>query len=389
MAARVARRPASRTAEPRRGALAVLIASGLVLVLAGCGHEPVERTGTVPDEIVDGYAYTAVLVSRHPLWGALRDLEAALVELDADEWEPVLPPIDDRFVEIAFIESYALGDAGPRMAALRGGWRDAYPPLLLPTEGLGQDLRARIDWEQRQADQMIARQMAQARSAESRRLAQLRVRLVEQYQERLTNLSIQATIREGEAAERARAQRDQVWEIIEAEVEATREACEERLGELEARLRRQAAARVEEARVRAKAVAEDRAVQMRGAGAGLYEEMIGRMERPWPQPEGDEAIASAQMQAEPANRRLEQIDLSREAAEAARREKAGEQRERMAASLGRLRSTVAAGTETAAKVVAYRNGIRLETLPGGRPQGRDVTDLIAGELEDFWKVGRE
>ena len=125
---------------------------------------------------------------------------------------------------------------------------------------------------------------------------------------------------------------------------------------------------------------------MRGAGADLYDEMIARMQEPWPRRAPEDTAASAEMQADPANRRLEEMDSSREAAETAREEKIAEQRERILQALGRLRAQIKIGTETAARVVAYRNGIRLQTLPGGQRQGGDVTATVAEQLEDFWAV---
>ncbi len=386
MAPRVARRPAGRTGKP---AIVLAVAVGLLIVLSGCGEEPAARRVDSVDEFIDGYAYTAVLMNRHPLWAALLDLEQAVEELGDEQWDATLPPIEQRFADVAFIESYALSDQGPRMANLRDSWRSSKPPLRLPVDGLGEDLEARIGWEARQAERMVERRMARARAAESRRLAQLRARLVEKYQERLTNLSIEAAIRGDEAAEAARARRERVWQVIDAELEATREACESQLAELEAELRREAADRVAEARARAYEVSGEREETMRSAGAGMYEDMIAQMQEPWPQPSAGERSVSAEIEADPANERLDDIDISREAAEDARRAKIELQRERMSRTLARMRVQIRAGTETAARVVAYRNGIRLQTLPGGRRAGEDVTQTVAEELEDFWSVASE
>jgi hypothetical protein len=337
----------------------------------------------------DGYAYTAMLVSRHPLWGALRDLEAAVDDLGDEEWDPILRPIDDRFEDVAFLESYALSDPEPRMAALRSDWRADYPPLALPETHLAEDLQARITWERQQAERAVERRMARARSAESRRLAQLRARLVEKYQERLTNLSIQATIRDDEAAAAAERERERVWQVIEAEIDAARQACQEQLDEMEARLREEADERVARARQRAEVVSAEREATMRSAGGQLYDEMTAQMQQPWPEPATEQTTATAEVSAGPANQRLGEMTSTREAAESARQQAIARQRERMQRALGRLRAQIKASTETAAKVVAYRNGIRLQTLPGERREGRDVTQLVADELEDFWTVAGE
>ncbi|MFW5866393.1 MAG: hypothetical protein ACOCX2_01165 [Armatimonadota bacterium] len=388
----MARRPAGRTDKPWIALMVALaLGVGLLIWLSGRAEEPAEQEAIAPPpaEMVDGYAYTAMLMSRHPLWGSLRDLEDALEELGDEEWDPPLPPVEDRFEDIALIESYALGDPEPRITDLRANWRANYPPLRLPADGLAEDLQARISWEAEQAERMVQRRMARARAAESRRLAQLRASLVEKYQERLTNLSIQAEVRQDEAADAAVRERERVWQVIEAEVEATREACERQLAELEATLREDAAGRVAQARERAGQISAQREGTMQAAGAELYDEMIAQMQGPWSRQSGEEQAVSAEMEAEPANRRLGEIEMSREAAETARREKIAEQRERIREALGRMRAKIRASTETAAKVVAYRNGIRLQTIPGERREGDDVTQVVADELEDFWTVAGE
>jgi len=370
--------------------VALFLGVGLLIFLRERSSEPAQREIKPPAaEMVDGYAYTAMLVSRHPLWSSLRGLEQALEELDGNEWDPALPPVDDRFEDIAFIESYALGDPEPQMTRLRGEWRASYPPLLLPSDGLAADLQARVAWEAEQAEQMVQRRMARARSDESRRLAKLSASLVEKYQERLTNLSIQAEIRQDEAADAAVAERERVRQVIEDEIEATRQACEKQLAELEAQLREDAARRVEQARERAQEISAERQSTMQDAGAALYDQMIAQLQQPWPQPSADAGAVSAEIEADPANARIGEIETSREAAEAARQQKIAEQRERLRAALGRMRAKIAQSTETAAKVVAYRNGIRLQTLPGDRRQGKDVTRMVADELEDFWAVAGE
>ena len=376
-----ANRTVVRAGRPER---ALIVALSLLCMLAGCGREPVERPVRRPAEFVDGHAWTARLVSRHPLWSALASLESALDELSEDEWEPTLAPIDRRFVDVAFIGSFALADPRPRIAALQDDWRADYPPLMLPGNGLSPDLQTRVDWERERADRAIQDRMAQAQSRESRRLARMRAELVAYYQERLTNLSIDATIRDDEAGAAAEAELQRVWAIIETEMDAARSDGEQRLADLRAQLGEDAQARVERARERARAIGAERDTAMREAGAEVYDRMIAQMQRPWRMPEAGEVSTS--ITAEAANASLDAIGLSRAAAEAARDEKMSQQREQMAEAVGRLRAQIKTGTETAAEVVAYRNGIRLQVLPGGTRRGSDVTALIAEELDDFWAV---
>ncbi len=382
MARVAANRPVARAGSARR---TLIVALGLVCALAGCGREASERPGHMPGATVDGYAWTARLVARHPLWGALQNLERALDELGDDEWTPALAPIDHRFTDVAFLESFALEDPAPRITALRHEWRTDYPPLMLRTEGLAQDLQARIDWEREQAERAVLERMSEARSAESRRLARKQAELVQYYQERLTNLSIEATIRDDEAAAAAEAERGRVRAIIETEMDNARKAGEQQLADLEAQLREQAQTRVESAQERARTISAERGQTMRAAGAEVYDRMIAQMQQPLPMPDAGEVSAGAG--AEPASARLDQLGLSREAAEAARRQKIVQQRAEMANAIGRLRAQIKSETETAAEVVAYRNGIRLQVLPGGTPRGSDVTSLVADELGQFWAAG--
>lgn len=377
---------AIRATDRLHPAMAAVAVCAMTL-LCGCGQEPTPREVLLPSEPLEGYAYTAVLVTRHPLWGALERLEEALEELADDEWEPVLKPRDRRFERVAFLESYALADPEERFAALRSAWRARYPAVQYDRDRLSADLLARIAWEQDRAERMVARRIAVAQATESRRLARLRTRLVQSQQERLTNLGIDTQIRDSERATAAERERQRVWEVIEAEVEAERRAGQEMLAQLEAELREEAEARLREARERADVVAAGRQTRMDRAGADLYAEMIEAAQRPWP--DTGRGSASATAEADEANLRLDLSDASREQAEEARREKAELQRERLLQALGRLRAQLKSGTENAATVVAYRRGINLHLLPGGPARGENYTGLISEELEEFWRFGRD
>lgn len=372
------KRPVARAAKPAN----LIVAASLALCLAGCAR--VKPPVPLPDEPVDGYAWTAMLVSRHPLWGALQDLERAQQELGAARWEPALEPVERRFSDLTFAGSFALGDPGPSLTALNEDWRADYPPLLLPRNGLSQDLQARIDWERERAQRLVRDRMAAAESAESRELARMRAALVQYYQERLTNLSIDSTIGSAQRAAEAEAEAHRIWAIIEAEIDAARRRGEEDLAALEAELREQAAERVERASERAQEISTERRETMRAAGAELYDRMIAEMEQPWPTP--DAGAVAAEVEAEPANARLGEMGGSHAAAETARQAKTVQQQLEMAEAIARLRAQIREGTETAAEVVAYRNGIALQVIPGGTRRGNDVTAFIAEELEDFWAV---
>lgn len=375
---------ARATIELRPAGIAVALCAVLI---SGCGPETGPREPVLPAEQVDGYAYTAPLVARHPLWRALERMEQALYELSDDGWVPALQPRERRFEQVIFLESYAFADPEERLSVLRGNWRARYPAIELDYDDLSADLLARIGWERDRAEEMVRRRLARAEAEESARLAGLRAQMVRQYQERLTNLRIDSQIRDAETASAAERERERVWELIEAQMEAERIAGRELLEEMEAQLRAEAQRRVEAARARADAILTEREQLMRQAGEDLYAEMIEAMESPWP--DTGEGTVSAEADAAEANVRLDAMQSLRLQAEQARQEKIELQRSRMLRDLARLRAQLKSGTETAALVVAYRRGINLHLLPGAAARGDDYTRIIAEELEEFWRVGED
>ena len=127
---------------------------------------------------------------------------------------------------------------------------------------------------------------------------------------------------------------------------------------------------------------------MAAAGAELYDDMVAALSALWPEP----AIEEMELRGETGatNQRLEMAEGSRQQAEAARRRVAEQQQRRLLRALGRLRAQLKSETETAARVVAYRDGIDLTLLPGGPPRGDDLTSSMARKLEAFWnEAGRQ
>jgi len=391
VAKKVAKAAASSSQRARIVWAVALAAAVMAGVAGGCAPRSAPARGAAA-EPREGYAYTAVLMAGHPLYQAVADLERALEELGDDEWEPVLEPIDDRFAQVAFLESLAFADPTDRLAALRGRWRDAYPShLALGPGAYSPDLQARVEWEQRRSERLVARRMAAAEAAEGRRLARLRAELVKRYQERLINLRIDAWAG-GEEAEAARAEIERIMpevddipqpgEVIEAQLEAERERSRELLAKMQMRLRRQALLDIISAQERADAIAADRRVEVRGAGQALYEDMVAVLSQPWEgMPPG--RVSTVAEVAEP-NERLVEAESMRARGEQVRREAADEQRRRLLRALGRLRARLKSDTETAALVVAHRDGIDLQLLPGGSGRGENMTESIAEKLGQFW-----
>lgn len=361
---------------------ALVVAAG---VLAGCSRGP--RPPWRAPELRAAHAYTAVLMAEHPLYDALADLETALADLGDGEWSPVLPPLDMRFAPILMAQSLTVGDPAGRLTTLRQHWRGLYPPLQLPGDALTQDLHARVAWVRRQAYGEVARQKAQAEAEQSRRLARLRAELVQRYQERLTNLRIDETLGDQRAAERAVAERERVWQAIEAELEAERLRLAEAARRSAEAAAREAAGRIAAVQEQADSLAGARATAMEAAGAGLYDEMIAAISAPWPEPAVGEV--EVRVEADAANRRMELAEGSRQVAEAARREIAEQQRLETLRALGRLRGQLKSETEMAARVVAHREGLDLRLLPGRPSHGVDVTSSMARKLATFWgEAGR-
>lgn len=366
-------------AAASRSARLILAAAFAAACLGSCA--PRERAVVQPKERAEGYAYTAVLMSKHPLSPALAELELALDQLREDEWEPVLEPIDDRFADLALLESFALADPQERLAQLTQDWRRGYETAQVRPEGTEADLRARIDWERRQARRRVQERMRQARAMEARQLAKLRASLVRKYEERLTNLGIQ--IEMGENAEAAEAERQDVWDTIEARVQQQGKVAEQTLAELERQLETEAEQRIAEAEARAEETMLARAGEMQQAGEQMYGRMADQMSLDWPQPPADVQVTIAPGEA---NERLAEAEVSREQAMAARRDAAARQRERLLRAINSLRRQIKRSTEAAAKVVAYRDGIDLQLLPGGTARGRNMTQSIGERLEAFWSA---
>lgn len=365
-------------------ALVVAVAAGCITT--GCGPRTA-RSIPRPRERREGYAYTAMLMVRHPLYEALGELESALEELADGDWQPVLEPIGARFEQMALAESFAFADPSQRLVHLRRGWRESYPQVEIDPENLAADLQTRIQWERQQARRYVAERMADAEAAESRRIAQLRARMVRQQQERLLNLGIEAASADQQLSEQAQRERQRVWDAIEAQVEAERRAGQEALAELREQLQAEAQQGVDDALEDARAIMAGRETEMRTAGSELHAEMAQEMSRPW------QGVAQAEVMVESdpsaANAALREADSLRVQAEQAREEAAELQRRRLHSAIGRLRAQIKSGTERAARVVAYREGIDLQLLPGGSARGENVTGIIAQRLEAFWSVSED
>jgi hypothetical protein len=333
-----------------------------------------------------GYAYTAVLMRHHPLHAALEDLDWAIETMGGELGRSAPAMVGGRFETVAFPAPYGRPSGLGQMEELRSRWREQQAELGGVVGDFSQDLAARLAWERQQARQQVEEALSRARAGETRRLAQLQARLVREQQERLNNLELDLSVSEAEVARRAEAERQRIWAAIHAQVAAEKQASSGRLAELEQRLQRAAEDRISAAQEAAQETVRQRAAEMALAGEALRAEMADEMEQPW----AAEAGRFEEVVAEPteANLRLSAAESMRQEAEAAGRQGAWRQQERLARAQGRLRRQLKHSTEIAALAVAQRRHLLLELLPGGARRGSDMTELIAAELDELWNAAR-
>ncbi len=387
------RRPRSRRRRRLRAMASepVIISRWVMLALAcalvGCGEREPDSTRE-PLQPGRGYAYTAVLMSAHPQYQALARLDMAAIQLDqADEIELPFSLMGRRLPPVTLTETLAYGANPTRLAQWRQWWEERYTEADELADGdLPRDLWAGLEWEREQGRKQVNQRMATAEMGLSRHLAKVRAGLVRQMQERLNNLELDLSGRESDVLKAAGEERARIWESINRQVELERESGEGDLVKLRAQLEAEAAGRVDEARRAAEETARERAEQVARAGETLHSEMAGELEASqWQNP------VAAELAADPseANRRLTSGEDTIGRALATRRDVLERQRMQVRAAAARLRIKLKRETEVWAIAVARRNDVQLQLLPGGRSEGRDMTDAIAAELESVWRGTRD
>ncbi len=398
-------RAASRRATARLAVICVLCAA-VGCLAGGCGkRDSAPRAAPVERRV--GYAYTAVLIGHHPLYGVLEHLDWAVEErrLEAGSWELEAAngeALFDSELPYALDPSALLvPDWRPpgrgRMDELRSRWMAGYPRPGAATGELSQDLAAVIEWEREQARQRVEDALAGAQARETRRLAQLRARLVREQQERLANLPLDLSAPEAEVLREAERERKLIWDTIHAQMAAETEVGEQRLAGIEQRLKAEAEARMSAAEQAAREVTARREAEMQRTGEALRAEMTHEIEgadEAVPRaaadagtstPGRDRAELGATQRGE-ANARLGAASRMREEAHAARDRAVSRQLHRLAQARGRLQRQLKRSTEIAALAVAERQNLELALLPGDAPRGNDMTQLIGAELDGFWNA---
>jgi len=366
-----------------RSPVAVGLVAIVLLAAAGCG----EREAREPRQPIapgPGYAYTAVLMAAHPLYGALARLELASARLGDDEMGLAGGLMGSEFETVTLTETLAYGPNLDSLLQRQGWWAEQYRRHHGLVEELPRDLWARLEWEREDAQRQVERRMREAGAELTRELARLRARLVREQQERLNNLGLDLAGRESDVLRAAEEEQARIWAVIERQVELAREAGERDLSELRRELEDQADARVARAREQAEETARERREQMAMAGEELHDEMGAEMD----------AVVVADLPAQemsydpsPANRQLAAGERSWAEAGAAREEVVDRQRRRLLAAQARLRVALKEDTELWALAVARRHDVQLQLLPGGSRVGNDITSSIAGELSRVWRSG--
>jgi len=350
------------------------------LAAVGCGQRQA-RVHRIPQTVEPGYAYTAVLMASHPMYPTLTRLELAASALSEDDTSSLAGLMSRRIEPLTLTEMLGPTADPAALAGRQRWWQKRYEAVAGLESELPKDLWAGLEWEREQAAKQVDEQMAEADATLSRRLARVRASRVRQMQETLNNTGLDLTGREADVLEAAEAERQRIWDAINEQVEAEREAGSAELAQLRVALEAEARARVAEARLAAEVVAAARAEEMGTSGQELRDEMAGEMG-----PGTGEAPAGASTSSEPtdANDRLALGRLEIEAAEQARREVIVRQGREILAARARLTTKLLRDTETWAVAAARRQGIDLRLLPGGERSGKDVTGSIAAELERGW-----
>ena len=154
--------------------------------------------------------------------------------------------------------------------------------------------------------------------------------------------------------------------------------------ELERRLGEEAATRLGAAKQAGLDATRQRKEEMQRAGEALHGEMAEAMGGEWAAEIG--SVQSREVDPTQANARLATVEQMRDGAEAARERTICRQLERLARAQARLQRMIKSRTEVRALAVAQRRNLDLELLPGGVHRGRDMTEVIAAELDQLWRA---
>ncbi len=332
----------------------------------------------------EGHVYLAQLMPTHPLWPAAERLAAELERLR----RPLLP------MEIGAEWTWGMPTfVGPvprayPQAALRRDWLEWRQGLteLVPTPGsaLPADLQAARLWRYRQIELEQARQLLEAQSAESRRLAQFREQLVRDHLDELTNAGLDLSVPPAEARQRGAQTVQRIWSHIEAAVaRAEAESTQKRLPAIQARLAEESRRRRAEVDAQIEAEA---ATRREGETPPLVE----------PQRKFEQRL---QQFAEGSPRRPERGQLTAmsapagdlQAAEQAYARARAEYEQTRQRQLVRLEESrvqlvraILADLRLAAMRFAYEDNLRLSLVPPGSPQGADLTEHVRKRLQQIW-----
>ena len=118
------------------------------LAVGGCR----ESEARAPGEVIEpgpGYAYTAVLMTAHPLYETLARLEQASEQLGDDDADLMATLTLGRFQPVTLTETLAYGPDLDSLAQRQEWWGEQYRRRYGIAEGLPRDLWAGLEWERR------------------------------------------------------------------------------------------------------------------------------------------------------------------------------------------------------------------------------------------------
>lgn len=198
-----------------------------LLCAGGCGRDGAQIGHAPRPPGREGHVYIAPLMQEHPLYPVLRSLDEEIAFLRGDSTlrMPLMPDLSitsprGMILSLQPLQPFPTSS----FAAHRARWYKEATRIQeapRPTE-LAADLQAQLDWLQRRLNNEALRRISRLRSAEERRLAELRAKAVRERQEALYNIPLDLQLPDREAMARAEEYRRELWRQIEDEVAIAR-----------------------------------------------------------------------------------------------------------------------------------------------------------------------
>jgi hypothetical protein len=347
----------------------------ILVLLSGCGR----RSAPAASFLVSArrvHAYVAPLLSEHPLYPQLQRLEQELVWLRRSPATPAVSPV---FLELG--ELFLPGPEPPafpltRFAEHRRQWQlSLLPEESVISTALAADLKAEVQWQQRQARRWADQELAEVTAREDATVAEARAAAVRERQEALNNAGLDLTLADREAYAAARAERQRLWQEIDIAEAQARSHAEERIaaeqGRISGELQRRLAAAEAQAERRMRKRIETIPKSRSEMGARMSKDMVS------PEPPGRaEGVAWRPTGLPPAGAFQPTYGplLARD------RELRQAQAARIAAARADLAATIHEATAVALKRIGALHDWNVLLPPDEPASGRDMTERLRPEL---------